>query len=277
MNHSELSSKIQEAEIILVGLGEEWNMTKGKNAGKLYETGKSILQQAEMEWLVPAWSEFCVRDHSAEIESALDTLTRLLEGKNYFVLSTSTNSLIEGANWREGRLVMPCGSTKRKQCSAACGETPTAVVETEQARVNSYLQYLADSISSEESIEEIASACRQFTSENELLGCCEHCGKPMYFNTVHTDCYEEKGYLEEWAVYMKWLQGTINRKLLILELGVGMQFPSVIRWPFEKVAYFNQKSHFVRVNENLYQLTEELAGRGNSVSINAIDYLNSLC
>ena len=68
----------------------------------------------------------------------------------------------------------------------------------------------------------------------------------------------------------------MNKKLLVLELGVGMRFPSVIRWPFEKVVFFNQKAFLCRVNEKLYHLTEELAEKGCGISVNAIDWLNQL-
>ena len=60
-------------------------------------------------------------------------------------------------------------------------------------------------------------------------------------NNVYAENYDESGYLDQWGHYRKWLQGTLNRRLFVLELGVGMRFPSVVRWPFEKVAFFNQK------------------------------------
>ena len=77
-------------------------------------------------------------------------------------------------------------------------------------------------------------------------------------------------------MYTKWLQGTVNRKLVVLELGVGMKFPGVIRFPFEKVAYFNQKAKFYRIHKNLYHLTEELASKGVGIADNAIDWLQNL-
>ena len=77
----------------------------------------------------------------------------------------------------------------------------------------------------------------------------------------------------DWSIYKKWLQGTINKNVCILELGVGLVFPSVIRWPFEKVAFYNQKAVFVRVNERLYHMSEELKDKGVSVAQNAIDWL----
>ena len=44
--------------------------------------------------------------------------------------------------------------------------------------------------------------------------------------------------------YLHWLGFTLNQKLCILELGVGFVQPQVIRFPFEKTCYFNQKSVF---------------------------------
>lgn len=78
---------------------------------------------------------------------------------------------------------------------------------------------------------------------------------------------------DRWEVYTKWLQGTLNRKLVILELGVGLELPQLIRFPFEKVAYFNQKSSLYRVHSHLYQMTEEIKERGQSVPIHPVELL----
>ena len=52
-----------------------------------------------------------------------------------------------------------------------------------------------------------------------------------------------------------------------------MNLPNIIRWPFEKVAFYNQKASFFRINEKLYQLTEEIGEKGISIERNARDYL----
>ena len=82
------------------------------------------------------------------------------------------------------------------------------------------------------------------------------------FNNLNAENYLEEGYLDQWAVYKKWLQGTVNKKVCILELGVGMKYPTVIRWPFEKITFFNQKAELFRVHSRLYQMTEEIKERG---------------
>ena len=76
-----------------------------------------------------------------------------------------------------------------------------------------------------------------------------------------------------WDKYTKWLQGTLNRNVLILELGVGLKYPGVIRFPFEKAAYFNKKADFIRVHGRLYQMTEELGDKGISIAQNAVGFL----
>jgi len=74
---------------------------------------------------------------------------------------------------------------------------------------------------------------------------------------------------------MKWLQGTINKKVCILELGVGMKYPTVIRWPFERVAFINEKAKFIRVHDYLNQLTEEIKEKAVSVKANPVELLRN--
>ena len=105
---------------------------------------------------------------------------------------------------------------------------------------------------------------------------CPDCGKPLEFNLVETANYNENGYLEKWQKYKLWLQGTVNKKLCVLELGVGMKYPTVIRWPFEKVVYFNQKAELFRVHSKLYQMTEEIKDKGFGICSKPVDFVKEL-
>lgn len=82
--------------------------------------------------------------------------------------------------------------------------------------------------------------------------------------------------MPQWQKYTRWLAMTINRKLLVLELGEGFQTPTVIRWPFEKTVYFNQKSHMYRVNQTLSQVTEEIGSRAVAVAENSVEWVVKL-
>ena len=70
---------------------------------------------------------------------------------------------------------------------------------------------------------------------------------------------------ESWEKYLHWLSFTLNQKLCVLELEVGFAHPQLVRFPFEKTAYFNKKSRYIRVSGRFPQLSEEIADRGTSV------------
>lgn len=150
-----IKEKIRDAELVLVGIGEMFSV--GENLREAYEK-----------------------------------LARLLDGKNYFVISTCSDGLLSEAGLKKERIVQP-------------------LTEGEDTK--------------------------------------------------------------EWETYMKWLQGTLNRKLFVLELGVGLKYPNVIRFPFEKIAYFNQKSDFFRIHDRLFQLPAELNGKGTSIAENPVELL----
>lgn len=263
---NEIFDEIEQADLILVGVGEEFNNIRRFRAKEGYSEVRELLMASDKAWLVPAWNDF-FQDTESEVYETLCKLADILKDKNYFVVSVSTNKQIEGVPWKEGRLVMPCGSVLKKQCAKGCENALFDVTEQDRENITAYLTKLA---------EKGAGITELPEWKEEALGVCSECGAPLVLNSIYADSYNENGYLKQWEIYRKWLQGTLNKKLLLLELGVGMQFPSVIRWPFEKIAFFNEKAKFYRVNEKLYQLSEELGKKGISIAENAIDWLNLL-
>lgn len=170
-----MKEKIEEAELILVGIGEK----------------------------------FASDEKKEKIEIAYQNLARLLEGKNYFIVTTCVDDGIYKAGLKEDRIVRP--------------------------------------LAPEENVSEDKVQEEPEKRENERV--------------------------PRWETYMKWLQGTLNKKLFVLELGVGLKYPEIIRFPFEKIAYFNQKADFVRVHDRLFQLPAELNGKGSSVQADPIQLL----
>lgn len=269
MGTEEILAGIRDADMVLVGLGEDFDDRMRLRGCRKYTEGKKYLQESGQHWLIPLWREYCSAGMGENVVgAALEKLAGLLADKNYFVVSVATDSRIAGAPWKEGRLVMPCGTTLKKQCTGGCGTEN--VSEEEKTRLNAFLEELTAENFRGNLTERFPAGGAGGLTE------CSQCGKAMVLNTVYAEKYNEQGYSGQWQMYMKWLQGTLNRRLMVLELGVGMRFPSVIRWPFERAAYFNQKAFFVRVNEKLYQLAEELSGKGCSIPKNAIAWLESL-
>lgn len=263
MENENILEKLKEAEMVLVGLGEDFDNIKYLQQSETYKKGKALLQEAGYRWMIPMWMEYCSSDlEKNKVAHALKKLEQLLCDKNYFIVSVATNSEIAQIPWKKDRVVMPCGNIFRKQCVRGCAGELSDVTEGDRAVLRGIFEVLAKGSFPEGGIPH--------------LGKCRQCGSDMVLNTVYAENYDESGYLKAWEFYTRWLQGTLKHKLLILELGVSLRFPSVIRWPFEKVAFFNNKAFFCRVNEKLYQLTEELALKGTGISQNAIDWSSHL-
>lgn len=261
INSKEFLQQLQEADMVLIGLGEEFNHVKSLRENQEYNQCRQKIDGTTEEWLIPALN-MIYESKDSDTLAVLQKFADLIESKNYFIVSVSTNEKIRQVAWREKRLVMPCGGSSVKQCPNGCEKGLMQVTDHDRNAIAEYCTLLLKETDTHMPIE---------------LGCCSECGESLGLNNIYNEKYDENGYLEQWQLYTKWLQGTLNRKLLILELGVGMQFPSVIRWPFEKVTFFNQKASFWRVNETLYQLSEEIKEKGTSISKNAIDWLRDLC
>lgn len=171
---------------------------------------------------------------------AYDALYELVKEKSYFLVSTSTDGLIYHSKFNGNSIVIPCGDRTKLQCSKACTK---AIWE----------------------------------KDNQPEGMvCPECGSLAVPHTVEAENYIEEGYLPQWEVYTKWLQTTVNRKICVLEFGVGFAFPTVIRWPFEKIGFINQKSSFIRINSKFPQLSEELSEKGISYEADSLELMSQL-
>ena len=213
-------------EKILIGIGGSFNHDFDKELS-LSEQYKSV-----------------VNNKKVEILKAYNKLADLLDGKDYYVVSTCNDDCIYESNIDKNRVVTPCGGYRFIQCEDDCAHELLAF--------------------SENMLDEI---------DNML---CPHCGKKVVFNRMPLEHYNEGGYLDAWEQYQKWLQSTINKKLLILELGVGMEYPTVIRFAFEKLAYYNNKAKMIRVHEKLAFSTPELQDKCICEKMGAVEFLNNM-
>lgn len=77
---------------------------------------------------------------------------------------------------------------------------------------------------------------------------------------------------EQWNNYMNWLSRTLNRRLVILELGEGFMQPTIIRWPFEKTAAINNKARLYRVHKTFYQISDEIKEKAVAVKADSATF-----
>lgn len=232
---------ICNSEKVLIGFGDSFEYSYGDFRDEsLKKMEKTDPFQADIKKL------FYRTEHpNQQIIEAYNLLYQLVKDKDYFIVSTCIDDLIYESDFPKDKIVTPCGTYQYLQCSE---------------------------LEKEECKQKLLPVSSEFLQKN-IAPVCPICGKPLCFNNIFNENYNEGGYLAQWAQYRNWLQYTINKKLCILELGVSLRFPNIIRWPFEKMGFYNNKANFIRVHEHLYHMTEELSDKGISIQENPIDFL----
>ena len=269
----ELLKQLSEAQMVLVGIGREMEaetdeMEKNPFYASLLHQAEASMPDARERLAVKQYLRLHYLRHHRDTArlNAYEQLAGMLAGKNYFLVSLCTDDLIFETDLNRDRIVTPCGGYRALQCMETDSEgNPLCVTDQEPL--------VTDERVWNQTLEEI-DRCGGDLSRVDFPVCAECCHM-LAFNQIGTPGYREEGYLPWWEKYMRWLQGTLNHRVCVLELGVGMEYPGVIRFPFEKVVFFNQKASFFRVHSRLWQMTEELKDRGISIKENPVSCLNS--
>ncbi len=251
MDITALKNRLDSCQKVLVGLGEEWKIKGDK-------------------------------EKEAEIRSAYDALYRLLKDKDYFIVTMATDAVIfETQLGSQAEHVVSTDAVERENFSCSADDVM-------MAKMNEL--FPPKEVPKDTRFQRIVAPCGNETWRQCSEGCrkdiwepgeipddiCPHCKAPLTGNTIEASPYIEEGYLPQWERYMRWLGGTFNKDLVILELGVGFLRPGVIRFPFEKTAYFNQRSLMIRVNGKLSQITEELRERAEGIQEPSVAWVQKL-
>ena len=277
VNYEQLEQAVAEADFVLVGLGEEWVLSnqhiledlKDKNE-ILYEmliiAGKEEKYQKVLPFLYAYYYNFYVPEN---LKLAYKHMRELLDDKNYFIVSLTVDSYLKRMGFNSERCVNPCGTYEKLQCEEGCSKSILSSHEL-MARINCFLDEMCDDDCVSQNVVLYLEKIIDIINEYH----CELCKSDMSFNLLDSKKYLEEGYLEQWKIYMKWLQGTLNRKLCVIEAGVGMKLPSVIRWPFEKTVFYNQKATMYRIHNKFYQVNEEIAERAYGTACHAVQFFS---
>lgn len=251
-----INDLIKDAEMVLVGVGEEFSpKCPDFGADKMLEPYLKSRFYAELP-------------EGHEVIAAYNKLREMIGAKPYFVVTMNTDDLIYRSELEQDLIVAPCGSMQKMQCGEHISEA--GAIRERVLR--------AAGVSAENAGKDISEVLQGAAAGEKLQNAlqqsvCPICKKPLNFHTIETEGYLEEGYLPQWAKYKKWLQCTLNRKLCVLELGVGFRYPQVVRFPFEKAAAYNQKASLVRIHSKFPQIPEKLSQRGIGVKQSPVQFL----
>jgi hypothetical protein len=257
MEKADILQKLAGCDKLLIGLGEEWRVNRDDAAAV------------------------------AGIREAYDKLYRMICEKDYFIVTMATDAVIFDTQLGSTAEYVLCTDQPPKEAQDHAqkeAELDPAVLEKLDRL---FPKKEAPSTRQDSRFQRITAPCGNVSWRQCSRACtkdiwepgeipddiCPHCGAPLTGNTMEAQTYIEEGYLPQWKAYTDWLSRSFGHELLILELGVSFSKPGIIRFPFEKTAFFNRKSFLCRINEKFPQTEEELGARAVGIAENSVQWI----
>ena len=175
-----------------------------------------------------------------------DDLLRIVEEKEYFILTTNVDHQFQLAGFDKERLFYTQGDYGLWQCSKPCHQ---------------------ETYDNEETVREMIRQHEGMRIPSELIPRCPKCGSPMTMNLRSDNTFvEDDGWHAAASRYEKYLRSHQGRRMLYLELGVGMNTPGIIKYPFWQMTYENPNAVYACVNLGEAYAPQEI--RERSICIN---------
>lgn len=249
---------IQNADCILIGAGSGLSAAAGLTySGKrfeenfqefiekygmtdMYSAGFYPFPSEEARW--GYWSKHAYMNRIMPSGLPLyQELLDLVKEKNYFVLTTNVDAQFEKAGFEANRIFATQGDYGKIQCAKGCHQKTYDAIELfqtmNQARVD----------------------CR---IPSDIVPHCPVCGGPM---AMHLRCdqyfIEDENWHEAANRYGLYLENVLGRKTVLIELGVGFNTPTIIRYPFEKMMRAYDNLQMIRLNMDEAVVSESLGNR----------------
>ena len=161
-------------------------------------------------------------------EAIYNELLRLVDGKDYFVLTTNVDHCFQKAGFDKSRLFYTQGDYGLWQCSKPCHQK---------------------TYHNETVVRKMLDKQENRKIPGKLVPYCPVCGAPMAMN-LRTDMtfVEDEGWHNAARRYEDFLRRHTGRHILFLELGVGSNTPAIIKYPFWKMTYQNPKTVYACIN-----------------------------
>ena len=155
-------------------------------------------------------------------------LLELVRDKNYFVLTTNVDHQFQLAGFDKARLFYTQGDYGLWQCSGPCHQ---------------------ETYDNEETVRRMITAQSNMRIPSDLIPYCPKCGRPMTMNLRSDDTFvQDAGWHAAARRYEAFLQQYQNRRILLLELGVGGNTPGIVKFPFLRLTAQNPQATYACIN-----------------------------
>ena len=258
-----LKNEIENADAIIIGAGAGMSTSAGftydgerfkkyfsdfhKKYGfsDMYSGGFYPYETLEEYW---AWwsRHIYVNRYDVSVGEPYSTLLKIVQDKDYFVLTTNVDHQFQFAGFDKKRLIYTQGDYGLWQCSKACHDK---------------------TYDNEEAVRQMIATQKDMKIPSDLIPKCPVCGAPMTMN-LRCDSFfvQDKGWYAAAGRYEDFIRRHKDLRILFLELGVGANTPVIIKYPFWQMTAKNPNAIYSCINYGEAIVPSEIAKQ--SICIN---------
>lgn len=177
-------------------------------------------------------------------------LYELVCSKDYFVLSTNVDGQFYNSGFDAERVFEIQGDYCFLQCENACHDK----LYYNKELVEKWIQNTKD--------------CKILS---DLVMKCPVCGGNMDMNLrKDANFVQDKNWYVQAKKYEEFINNAKDKKMVLLEIGVGFNTPGIIRFPFERMVEENEDTYLVRINKEypsaILDINDKLVSFNENVS-----------
>ena len=228
---------------------------KGSYMQDMYSAGFYPYPDEESRW--GYWSHMALlAGIDLDVTPLHRKLLEALNGKELFLLSTNVDGQFEKAGLPAEKIFATQGSYEKIQCQRGCHPgTYNAVSlfrQMEAQRQNARIP-------------------------SELVPKCPVCGGPMAMNLRADDAFvEDADWHRAEERFSRFLSACTEGRTVLLELGVGFNTPTIIRFPFEKLARQHENLALIRLSRSKAMVPASLGDRAVGISADLAESIRDL-
>ena len=273
-NITTILEKIKEADSIIIGASNGLSISEGyhifaEDAAFIEHFGdfrnkyglRSIIQGAfypypsqEEKWaFFSRMYEYFIGDKEAS--SIMKNLYEIMKDKNYFVVTSNTDTHFELAGFSKERIFEIEGNCRKLQCSNCCHDKI----------------YPGDEI-----VSKMAKSQKYGKVPSEIIPKCPECGGDMQmYVEIDRNFLKGHSWQTKYKNYENFINNAHGKKLVLLELGVGVR-NQLIKAPFMRLTNFEENATYITVNKGELYIPNEIADKSIGVDGNIAELLQEL-
>ena len=268
-----LRGELKQAETILIGAGsglsasagftysgERFQEHFGDFAEKygirdMYSGGFYPFSSLEEYWAW--WSRQIYFNRNVDAPNPVyQELLNLVKEKDYFVLTTNVDHCFQKAGFDKKRLFYTQGDYGLWQCSKPCHQ---------------------GTYDNRETVLKMVKEQKDMRIPTELIPRCPKCGSPMTMNLRCDDTFvEDEGWHQASERYSQFLRRHQNTRMLLLDLGTGMNTPGIVKYSFWRMTHDWPDATYACLNYGEAYAPDEIKRKSICVNGDIGDILTAL-